>query len=329
MKDLISVIVPVRNRERYLHECIDSIVNQTYKNLEIIFVDDGSTDNSLSILKHYERLDNRIIVMTQNSLGTCVAIKNALSISNGKYIFRVDSDDINSLDRCEKQLKFLVENDYDVVGCYLKSFGSGDEIYKKGMEMCVNNPIKDYYDQNKRIYEGRNIGGGYLFAKSDILKNLSPFHKDYGIVEDVYLYILLNQNGCKIGILEEELYYYRVHGSNTSLFANRKNVVEKHIEVIFRFLFKNEILKYENVVVVKNCEDMRVIKNCFSEFYSNLEHVFYFDESNFDEIKNYDFKSDNTLFIIGDSFWKELIDYVHERNFKDFENLFNLVDFVW
>ena len=329
MGDLVSVIVPVYNREKYLFECIDSIINQTYKNLEIIFVDDGSTDNSLSILKHYERLDKRIIVMTQNNLGTCLAVKNALSISNGKYIFRVDSDDINYLDRCEKQLKFLLEKDYDVVGCYLKSFGNGSEISKKGMEVYVNRSIKDYHDQNKLIYEGCNIGGGYLFGKSDVLKKFSPFHKDYGLVDDVYLYILLHQNGCKIGILQEELYYYRVHNDNTSLDKNRKIVVEKHIEVIFRFLFREKILKYENVVIVKNDKDMRVIKNCFSEFYPNVKNVFYFDDDNVDEILKCDFKSDNTLFIIGHSFKTKLKDYVSERDFEVFENLFNLVDFCW
>ena len=329
MEDLISVIVPVYNREKYLHECIDSIINQTYKNLEIIFVDDGSTDNSLSILKHYERLDKRIIVMTQNNLGICLSVKNALSLSKGKYILRVDSDDVNSLNRCEKQLKFLVENDYDVVGCYLKSFGNGSEVSKRGMERFVNKPIENYYDQNKRIYEGSNIGGGYLFAKSDVLKKFSPFHKNYGLVEDVYLYILLHQNGCKIGILEEELYYYRVHNSNTSLSTNRKAVVEKYVEVMFRFLFRDKILKYENVVVVKNCREIDLIKNCFSEFYPYLENVFYFDETNINQISNYDFNSDNTLFLVGASFCKRLIDYVFERSFKIFENLFSLVDCHW
>ena len=329
IEDLVSAIVPVYNRDKYLHECIDSIINQTYKNLEIIFIDDGSTDNSLSILKHYERLDKWIIVMTQNNLGISLAVKNALSISNGKYIFRVDSDDINSLDRCEKQLRFLIENDYDVVGCYLKSFGNGSEISKRGMEKFVNRPIKNFDDQNRRIYQGSNIGGGYFFGKSDVLKKFSPFHKDYGLVEDVYLYILLHQNGCKIGILEEKLYYYRVHNDNTSLDKNRKVVVEKYVEVMFRFLFRDKILKYENVVIVKNFREIGFIKNCFSKFYKELKNVFYFDENNFNEIFNYDFNCNNTLFLVGASFCDSLVKYLFERDFVVFKNLFSLVDCNW
>lgn len=326
MDDLISVIMPVYNREKYLHECIISIINQTYKNLEIIFVDDGSTDNSLSILKYYERLDNRIKVITQKNMGICMAVKNALSISKGKYILRMDSDDINSLDRCEKQHKFLTENNYDVVGCYLKSFGDGDEYSKIGMEQFVNKPIRNFHDQNMRIYQGSNIGGGYFFGKSDLLKKLSPFHKDYGLVEDVYMYILLNQNGCKIGMLEEVLYYYRVHSSNTSISNNRKQVVEKYFEVIFRFLFKDKIDKYENILIFKRFKEMELIKKCFKKYYAHHDNIFYFDETNLYKYKEYDFNPENTLVLLGANFSIMLGDYFIKENYIPNENLFCLVD---
>ncbi len=326
MDDLISVIMPVYNREKYLHECILSIINQTYKNLEIIFIDDGSTDNSLSILKSYERLDNRIKVLTQKNMGICMAIKNAFSISKGKYIFRMDSDDVNSLYRCEKQYKFLIENDYDVVGCYLKSFGDGNELSKKGMEQFVNKPIRNLHDQNRRIYEGSNIGGGYFFGKSDVLKKLSPFHKDYGLVEDVYMYILLNQNGYKIGMLEEELYYYRVHSSNTSISTNRKQVVDKYFEVIFRFLFKDLINKYENIVIFKRYKEMELIKKCFKNYYSHRDNIFYFDETNLYEYEKYKFDPKNTLVLLGATFSNILGDYFINKNYIPYKNIFSLVD---
>ena len=80
MEDLITVVVPIYKREKYLHETMESILNQTYKNLEIILVDDGSTDNSLRIARYYERLDKRVKVITQKNMGICVAMKNALAI---------------------------------------------------------------------------------------------------------------------------------------------------------------------------------------------------------------------------------------------------------
>lgn len=160
MEDLITVIVPIYNREKYVAETIESIINQTYKNLEIILVDDGSSDNTLSIIKHYERLDSRIKVFVQKNMGICMAVRNAFRISSGKYIARCDSDDINELDRYEKQLKYLKENNYDMVGAYLKSFGNGSEAGKRGMENFNNREVRNKAQEWLRIYTGGTVGGG-------------------------------------------------------------------------------------------------------------------------------------------------------------------------
>lgn len=97
-KDKISIIVPVYNCEKYLEECLDSIINQTYHNLEIILVNDGSTDNSLKICYRYQKKDPRIIVINQKNQGQAVARNKALAIATGKYIGFVDSDDWIDLD---------------------------------------------------------------------------------------------------------------------------------------------------------------------------------------------------------------------------------------
>ncbi len=107
MSDLISVIVPVYNVESYLRDTLDSIINQTYENLEIILVDDGSTDRSLSILREYEKKDKRIIVLTGKNEGISFAMRKGLLVSKGKYIGRCDGDDINEPTRYERQLDFL------------------------------------------------------------------------------------------------------------------------------------------------------------------------------------------------------------------------------
>lgn len=90
---LISVIVPVYNVERYIHECVDSILKQTYTNLEVILVDDGSTDNSGTICDEYEKSDNRIIVIHKKNCGLSAARNSGLDIARGEYIGFVDSDD--------------------------------------------------------------------------------------------------------------------------------------------------------------------------------------------------------------------------------------------
>lgn len=329
MEDLITVVVPIYNREKYLHETMESILNQTHKNLEIILVDDGSTDNSLRIARYYERLDKRVKVITQKNMGICMAMKNALAISNGEYIARCDGDDINELDRYEKQLKYLKENDYDIVGAYVQSFGNGNNAAKKGVEFFVNSSIKNDYDQHVRILTGGCINGGCIFAKTSILKKFNPFHKDYGLIEDGYLYIILHKNKCKIGILEEVLYNYRIHHTNTSLSTgNRKNVVIKYFESMFRFLFNEKLEEYKSVVIIKREDEEKLIKDIFKNYFNHLNVKFVNEHSFEDFIQNeiFNYKSEDTIFFAGSMFFKCVLDILKYRNYKMYENLFLLVD---
>ena len=91
--DKVSIIVPVYNAEKYLIRCVDSIINQTYKNLEIILINDGSIDNSLEIMKKYKVIDNRIIIIDKKNEGVSIARNVGIKSSSGKYICFVDSDD--------------------------------------------------------------------------------------------------------------------------------------------------------------------------------------------------------------------------------------------
>ena len=91
--DLVSIVVPIYNVEKYLKKCIDSIINQTYKNIEIILVDDGSTDNCGKICDEYTKTDNRIVVIHKKNGGLSDARNAGLDIAKGKYIAFVDSDD--------------------------------------------------------------------------------------------------------------------------------------------------------------------------------------------------------------------------------------------
>ena len=98
----VSVILPVYNASDYLHQCMDSIVGQTLKDIEIICVDDGSTDNSLDILKEYEQKDKRVKVIQQKNAGAGAARNNGLSIATGEYLSFLDSDDFFEFDMLEK-----------------------------------------------------------------------------------------------------------------------------------------------------------------------------------------------------------------------------------
>lgn len=115
LKPLVSIIVPVYNVEQYLPQCLDSIVNQTYKNLEIICVNDGSEDSSADILNRYAEQDSRFVIINKENEGVSVARNKALEAVSGEYIMFVDSDDWIDVNTCEIAVGKAVETSADVV----------------------------------------------------------------------------------------------------------------------------------------------------------------------------------------------------------------------
>ena len=117
MMDLISVVVPIYNTESYLDKCIGSIVNQRYSNLEIILVDDGSTDNSLDICRKWERADRRIVVLHQENQGLSAARNTGIRTAKGKFIGLVDSDDYIAPDMYLRLYRAITDMNADVAIC--------------------------------------------------------------------------------------------------------------------------------------------------------------------------------------------------------------------
>ena len=116
MEELISVIVPVYKVEKYIHKCVDSIINQTYKNLEIILVDDGSPDECGKICDEYAEKDNRIIVIHQKNSGQCVARNMGLKKMSGEYVAFVDSDDYLEKDYLQKMREGIQDKQMAISG---------------------------------------------------------------------------------------------------------------------------------------------------------------------------------------------------------------------
>lgn len=114
-KPLISFIVPVYNGEQYINKCVNSILNQTNRNFEIIIIDDGSNDNSLEICREYEKIYNNIYVYTQINQGVSVARNNGLKNSKGEWIAFVDVDDQIAPNYIESVLYYINEKKYDLI----------------------------------------------------------------------------------------------------------------------------------------------------------------------------------------------------------------------
>ena len=204
---LISVIVPIYNVEDYLPRCIESIINQTYKNIEIILIDDGSTDNSLKICKDYAEKDKRIIVINQENKGLSSARNAGLDIHKGKYIVFIDSDDYVCDTYIEKLYNNIIETKSDISICDFYRFINGKIIknsYLKTHFIVEDNSKYDFLENE--YYSPTNYQWTKMY-KSEIFGNLRyPVGKNF---EDVYLIVYELYKAKRISYMLEPLYYYR------------------------------------------------------------------------------------------------------------------------
>ena len=118
----VSVIVPVFNTEKYLKKCVDSILNQSLKNIEIIFIDDGSNDNSLGILEEYAKIDKRIKIISKLNEGQGVARNIGIKSAIGEYIAFVDSDDFIQINMLEKLYSYSKNKNLDICMCKVSTY---------------------------------------------------------------------------------------------------------------------------------------------------------------------------------------------------------------
>jgi glycosyltransferase involved in cell wall biosynthesis len=182
MEKLISVIVPVYNVEKYLSKCLDSLVSQTYRNIEILLINDGSTDNSLSICEDYGDSDKRIKIFSKNNSGVSSARNVGLENAKGDYITFVDSDDYVSERYCENLYNLIVDNDSDLV-CTSRINVINDKFERVDgpsfLGLTSEEALTKYF-----LGDGINC---YLFAKifrAEIIKGLR-FDDDLESAEDV------------------------------------------------------------------------------------------------------------------------------------------------
>ncbi len=222
-KDLISVIVPVYNVEKYLPQCIDSILNQTEKNLEIILVDDGSLDNSGKICDEFSKKDDRIIVIHKKNNGLSSARNAGLEIARGNYIGFVDSDDWLDKTMYEVLLKLLKENNSDISCCdFFKTANSNDSIPHIDNEIINSyNNIESLNNFYNGLYTQTVVAWNKLY-KRELFKDISypvgKIHEDEGTTYKLYY------KANKITYTNRPLYYYRItpNSITTSKFNKKR-----------------------------------------------------------------------------------------------------------
>lgn len=176
-KDKISVIVPVYNTKEYIEDCVKSILSQTYKKIELILVDDGSTDGSADICDMFKRVDKRVIVVHKRNEGVSAARNDGLNIASGEYFAFVDSDDIIEPNMYELLIKSIQENRTELAMCKIKC---GDKIKNiKYDEVNINNLKKNKFKND--LYFLLVVLFACAFHKAAIIAILLPFIRKFKI----------------------------------------------------------------------------------------------------------------------------------------------------
>jgi len=250
----LSIIIPIYNENKYLKECLESILNQTLKNIEIICVNDGSTDNSLEIIMTYKN-DNRIIIIDKNNSGYGNSMNHGLDIVSGEYIGIVESDDFIDLDMYENLYKITKKGDIDIVrsNFYLYWENKKEIINFKFMKNLYNKIFNPLELQNIFLYQPSIWAG--IYKKDLLIKNNIKFLNTPGAsYQDTSFFYKTLFKSKNIFCYKKAFYYYRQTNINSSVNNNtlnkailvhkELNEIEKYIKRDIKLYNKNE--KYFN-----------------------------------------------------------------------------------
>lgn len=255
----ISVIIPVYNAEQYLNECLDSVLAQTFTDIEVICIDDGSTDKSLAILRRYAKQDKRIKIITQKNSGVVVARNRAIAKASAEYIYPLDGDDVIAPNTLEKLYDAMIAGRGDIITCRVMYFG------RKNEEFYLPRPTKYNMTQTNCLVNAAlfrkvdfDMCGGYDTAFNTALE-------DY----DFWLNMVFRQNK-KIYRVPEILFYYRLKPKAAA--RNYQHRAE-HKDLLKQLFAKYpETKKY--IVLSKILKPFRNIVRCVFRIENNTIKIF-------------------------------------------------------
>ena len=255
---LVSIIVPVYNTSRWLRKCMDSICNQTYKNLQIIAIDDGSTDNSLSILHEYAALDSRVEVHHQENAGLSAARNTGLRHAKGEWITGCDSDDWLELNTVERIITALSTSDADIAIYGHNKINEELNSAQKN-DALKNVKLSGVYKITEQLLKGMFSCCYFCnkYIRRSLIEELSLRFELGRCYEDVSfsLISLLSRMGQDVVILNEPLYNYRQHDSSIlGKIRTQKTEkvldVYKEVEKVLMYLqSKNELTNHQHFAI--------------------------------------------------------------------------------
>jgi len=262
-KPKISVIMPIYNCDKYLEEALVSIIIQTYKDFEVIAINDGSTDSSLEILEKYAKFDNRIKIISQKNSGIVNALNNGIKIAKGEYIARMDGDDVSFSNRFADQVKVLDKNLEAVLV-------AGDfEIINEKSEYIYREVVVPDDDFIQRAFYLRNaIAHGSVMFRKSIVEKIGLYSSTCGPTEDMELWMRLTKVG-KFLATGTSVYKWRVNQNGITSNNNLESICHaiRHIETRWKDN-KPEILSRKDII--NKIKEYDLLYKDKSKCYENL-----------------------------------------------------------
>ena len=294
---MVSVIVPVYNGEQYLRECINSICNQSYKELEIIIINDGSNDNTSKIARQIKNEDNRVIYVEHENKGVSYSRNKGLDLATGEYIVFVDCDDTVEKEYIELLLNKITKNNLDIVSCGYTDISIYGTIKLNDFYMGNSILNKDEFINN--IFKG--IGGtlwGKIFKAEIINKNKIRLKNNIFMCEDMLFVLQYAMKSKVFGAIEESLYNY-----------NRKNENSVSSKINFKY-FNNlvDVMKEIEKILNENKYDRQFIDYILSERIKKLSLSFSIMQHDKRHRYSRREKIDNINFIFENDYFKKYKD---------------------
>jgi len=299
----ISVIIPVYNVEKYIKQCLDSVVNQTLKDIEIICIDDGSTDDSLNILEKYANKDDRIVIIANDHGGAGVARNTGLKIAKGNYVSFIDSDDWIEINTYEKLYNTTISKDADMIFFKMLNYNNeNDEFYSTDYYdlTCLKELFTDstynYHDFKDKIFYIAVSPCNKLY-KRRFLENINVKFPEGLIFEDNPFFFNCILNAKKVLLYDEYLYFRRRIKNSVMSSINDKHfdIIPITNEIINVFKnnglfeeFKKDLLN-KKIGLIKNLVYNKLDEKYKSVFFKYLKEDFSIIKKNKDLNKDYEY----------------------------------------
>ncbi len=245
-KDKVSIIVPVYNVEKYLNKCINSIINQTYKNIEIIIINDGSTDNSEKIIKEYLKKEDRIIYIRKKNGGLSSARNAGIEVANGEYICFVDSDDWIGPNYIKDNIEAIENNNSDMSICNIVYIYDDGTIKKRTPKIKQSECISA-----REAIKEELLGKKYKCHAVNKICKLSIYKKnnirftENRIYEDVFTMYQVILKCKKISLVNSNTYFYLQNRSGSILAESFNEKRYDIFEAMNNIILNEQIKKYK------------------------------------------------------------------------------------